>query len=62
MIDLEEDTKKRYWVKVIVEYNYEVEANTAEEAEEEGWNYEEYRYNASVDEIKVEELDEGEEV
>ena len=62
MIDLEEDTKKRYWVKVIVEYNYEVEANTAEEAEEEGWNYEEYHYNASVDEIKVEELEEGEEV
>ena len=62
MIDLEEDTKKRYWVKVLVEYNYEVEADTAEEAEEQGWNYEDYRYNASVDEIKVEELEEGEEV
>ena len=62
MIDLEEDTKKRYWVKVLVEYDYEVEADTAEQAEEEGWNYEEYRYNASVSEIKVEELDEGEEV
>ena len=62
MIDLEEDTKKRYWVKVVVEYNYEVEADNAEQAEGEGWNYEDYRYNASVEDIRVEELEGEDEV
>jgi hypothetical protein len=43
----------RYSVKVVVEYYYEVEAETAEQAEEEGWNYEEHPYNAEVYSIDV---------
>ena len=55
------DTATRYMVKVMVEYTYEVEADSRAEAEVEGWNYENYRYNGSVYDIEVEELDEGEE-
>lgn len=44
-------------VKVIVEYEYEIEADDEEQAEKEGWNYEEYGYAASVYSIDVEELD-----
>jgi hypothetical protein len=42
-------------VKVIVEYNYEVEADTAEEAEQEGWNYEDYGFSAEVYSIDIDE-------
>lgn len=41
-------------VKVAVDYSYEVEADTKEEAEAEGWKYEDYRQFGSVDFIKVE--------
>jgi hypothetical protein len=58
---LEQDTK-RYFVKVIVEYEYEVEADSREEAEEQGWDYQDYPYNASVYSIHAEELEEDEEV
>jgi hypothetical protein len=44
-----------YDIKVIVEYNYEVEADSPEEAEQEGWNYEEYPYGAEVYSIEVDE-------
>jgi len=43
----------RYSVKVLVEYNYEFEAETEEAAEQEGWNYEEYKYRAEVYSIDV---------
>lgn len=43
----------RYGVKVVVEYYFDVEAETKEEAEEEGWNYEEYPFNAEVYSIDV---------
>jgi hypothetical protein len=42
-------------VKVIVEYNYEVEADNAEEAESMGWEYEDYSYTAEVYSIDVDE-------
>ena len=51
-----------YNVKVIVEYEYEVEADNEEMAEAEGWKYEDYANWSSVYSIDVEELeDESEE-
>lgn len=47
-----------YNVKVTVEYEYEVEADSYEDAEEEGWNYEEYSHYASVYSIDVEDITE----
>lgn len=44
-----------YDVKVIVEYNYEVEADSAEEAEEQGWHYEDYPFSGEVYSIDVDE-------
>jgi hypothetical protein len=44
-----------YDVKVIVEYNYEVEAENEEEAEEQGWMYEDHAYSGEVYSIDVEE-------
>ena len=44
-----------YDVKVIVEYNYEVEANSEKEAEEQGWMYEDYAYSGEVYSIDVDE-------
>ena len=44
-----------YDVKVIVEYNYEVEANSEKEAEEQGWMYEDYAYSGEVYSIGVDE-------
>lgn len=49
-----------YDVKVIVEYNYEVEADTLEEAEEQGWMYEDYSYSGEVYSIDVDEQPEPE--
>ena len=49
-----------YNVKVVVEYEYEVEADNEDLAEKEGWNYEEYAHWGSVYSIDVEELDEEE--
>lgn len=48
-------------VKVIVEYNYEVEAESREEAEEQGWAYEDYRMFGEVYSIDVSEQEEDEE-
>lgn len=48
-------------VKVVVEYEYEVEADTYEDAEKQGWEYEEYYYTGTVDSIEVEEQDEPDE-
>jgi hypothetical protein len=46
----------QYEVKVIVEYNYDVEAETAEEAEALGWEYEDYAFSADVYSIDVTEV------
>jgi len=40
-------------IKVIVEYNYEVEADNATEAEELGWHYEDYSFGGEVYSIDV---------
>ena len=48
-------------IKVIVEYNYEVEAETFKEAEEQGWMYEDYSYSGEVYSIEVDEQPEEEE-
>jgi hypothetical protein len=50
-----------YDVKVVVEYMYEVEADNAVEAEEQGWHYEDYAYSGEVYSIKVDEQEEDEE-
>jgi hypothetical protein len=42
-----------YDVKVIVEYMYEVEAENEQEAEEQGWQYEDYRGFADVYSIDI---------
>lgn len=42
-----------YDVKVIVEYNYEVEADNEQEAEMLGWEYEEYSFSGEVYSIDV---------
>lgn len=49
-----------YDLKVIVEYNYEVEAENVEEAEQQGWEYEDYSYTAEVYSIEVDEQYEDE--
>jgi hypothetical protein len=51
----------RWNVTVVVEYAYEVEADTYELAEKQGWEYEEYGYTAQVDSIECEEIEEEEE-
>jgi len=50
-----------YNVKVVVEYEYEVDVENEELAEKEGWNYEEYAHHASVYSIDVEELEDYDE-
>lgn len=50
----------RYEVTTTVVYSYDVEANSKEEAELLGWEYEEYRYNGEVDSIAVYEYEEEE--
>ena len=47
---------KRFNVKVVVEYEYEVDVENEELAEKEGWNYEEYSHWASVYSIDVEDV------
>lgn len=45
-----------YNVKVIVELEYEVECDNEDQAEEQGWNWEEYTAYSSVYSINVEHL------
>lgn len=47
-----------YDVKVKVTYFYEVEADSDEEAEKQGWMYEDYAHFAEVEDITVSEQDE----
>lgn len=50
---MEDEVINRYSVTVVVEYVYDVEAKTKEEAEEEGWKYEDYQMFGSVYSIDV---------
>jgi hypothetical protein len=50
-----------YYVTVRVDFSYEVEANSEELAEAEGWNYEDHLYSGEVYSIDVEEKEEEEE-
>jgi hypothetical protein len=50
-----------YDIKVIVEYNYEVEAENEQEAEELGWHYEDYAFSGEVYSIDVDKQWEAEE-
>lgn len=45
-----------YEVEVVVHYNFEVEADSKEEAEEQGWHYEDYAHYAEVYSIHVNEV------
>jgi hypothetical protein len=57
-----QDTElKTYRVKVVVHYDYEVEAENEAEAIEQGWAYEDYAYNGEVYSIKTEELESDDE-
>lgn len=49
-----------YDVKVVVTYEYEVEADNEEQAEEQGWNYEDHYYAGEVYSINVYEQEEDE--
>ena len=49
-----------YDVKVSVTYFYEVEAHSDEEAEKQGWMYEDYAHFAEVEDITVSEQEEDE--
>lgn len=51
-----ETLDKTYEVRVQVEYVYYVEAESVEDAEGYGWEYQDYPYNASVDSIIASEL------
>ena len=50
-----------YDIKVIVEYNYEVEASSSEEAYEQGWHYEDYAHFAEVYSIDTTQTSDDEE-
>jgi hypothetical protein len=49
-----------YDVKVLVQFEYEVEADSPEEAEKQGWIYEDHLYSAEVYSIEVDEQEEDE--
>jgi len=50
-----------YYVTVRVDFSYEVEADSEELAEAEGWKYEDHLYSGEVYSIDVEEKEEEEE-
>ena len=45
----------KYDVEVTVHFNFEVEADNIAEAEQEGWNWEDYTHFAEVYDIQVDE-------
>jgi hypothetical protein len=49
-----------YEIEVKVSYMYTVEADDDEQAEKEGWNYEDYKHFAQVDSIKFDMVDDDE--
>jgi len=50
-----------YELTVTVTYTYEVEADSREEAEKQGFEYEDYQHNGEIYSIEVAELEEDEE-
>lgn len=50
-----------YYVSVTVEVNFEVEADSREEAELQGWDWETYKHHADVFSIEVEDISEDDE-
>lgn len=50
-----------YRLNVVVHYDYEVEADSLEEAQAQGWDYENFAHLASVYSVDVYEVDEDEE-
>ncbi len=50
-----------YDVEVVVHYNFQVNADSPEEAEEQGWHYEDYAHYAEVYSIHTEFVEEAEE-
>jgi hypothetical protein len=50
-----------YEVTVTVEYCYEVEADSLEEAEKQGWEYEDWSHTGIVSSIEVAEFESDEE-
>jgi len=51
-----------YDITVRVTYRYEVEADSDVEAEKEGWMYENYAHFAEVDDIRISEQEEDEDM
>jgi hypothetical protein len=51
---------EKYRVKVVVEYDYDVEAESYKEAEDMGWHFEDYPYASTVREIDIEQYEEEE--
>lgn len=51
----------KYYVSVTVEVNFEIEADSAEQAELEGWDWETYKHHADVFSIEVEDISDDEE-
>ena len=51
----------KYYVEVRVDFGYEVEADSIEEAEEQGWHWEDYAHFADVYSINVDEIVEEDE-
>ena len=49
-----------YDVKVVVEYNYEIEAENESEAIDQGWQYEDYAHFADVYSIDISEQESDE--
>ena len=50
----------KYELTVNVTYTYEVEADSPEEAEKQGWEFEDYSHTAEVQDIDVAELEDDE--
>ena len=50
----------KYYVEVRVDFGYEVEADSIEEAEEQGWHWEDYAHFADVYSINVDEIESDE--
>lgn len=52
----------RYHITTEVSYFYEVEADNEEEAEKQGWMYEDHKYNAEVQHILVNEIEDEDDI
>ena len=52
---------RKYYVSVEVMVNFEIDADSRDEAEAEGWDWETYKHFAEVVSIDVEDISEDEE-